>query len=187
MPYILIFLSAFLLFNGITQNGFGLRFTNMPKKAVKPLLSMIFSALISWLITHYIINPLGYGVFGVFFIFPISVLCSLCIEIIGNKLYQIPSKQLDSSVYSAYDGIAFYSAFQTVLFAHTALQAVLFTLGGALGFILILFILKGIKKRSEIEAIPKFFKGHPLLLVSTGLLSLIFTEITPFVIHIFSR
>lgn len=187
MPYILIFLSAFLLFNGITQNGFGLRFTQTPKKAIKILLSMIFSALISWFIAYYITSPLGFGVFGVFFIFPISVICSLCIEIIGNKLYKISSLQFDSSVYSAYDGIAFYSSFQTVLFAHTALQAVLFTLGGTLGFILILIILRGIRTRSEIEAIPKFFKGQPLLLVSTGLLSMIFTAITPFVIHIFSR
>jgi len=187
MQILLYIFTAFILFNAIIQGGFGLEYAESPKKAIIPAVSMVFSGLVSWFVINYIFDPLGFEVFGIFLVLPISVLCSVFIVKLSILLQGKSQAQDDSSVYSAFNGIAFFGALQTVIFAQTALQALLFLLGGSMGFLCIIVMLHGMNKRSDIEAVPKFFKGQPLLLISAGLVSLIFTELLPMIIHIFIK
>uniref|UniRef100_A0A7C3E0M3 Electron transport complex protein RnfA n=1 Tax=Gracilinema caldarium TaxID=215591 RepID=A0A7C3E0M3_9SPIR len=187
MQFLLYICSSFVLFNGLIQGGFGLEYAEHPKNAIIPIFAMIFSSLVSWPIVHYVLAMFGFGVFGVFLVFPISVVSCVFIVKVSALFRGNPHEELEPRLFSGFNGIAFFSAFQTVLFAQTALQALLFALGGAVGFVCIIMIVSGIQKRSDIEAVPQFFMGQPLLLVSTGLVSLIFTELLPMVIHLFTR
>ncbi len=188
MQLLMYFFTAFILFNGVVQNGFGIQYVKAPQKVLVPILSMLLSSVTGWIIVKYLLNPLGFGVFGVFILFPLSVVCSILVAKIALLFCKDKNlNQFEPALNSGFYGIAFYGAFQTVMFAQTAIQAILFALGSTAGFVSVIAILRGIQKRSEVEAVPKFFKGQPLLLISTGLISLIFTELLPMVIHIFAR
>ncbi len=187
MSFLLLVCTAFILFNGIIQNGFAIEYAEHPKSALIPMFAMILSSMVSWFLLTFLLKPIGIGVFGVFFIFPISVICSLFVAKISTLFQRQRIEEIYPNCYSGFNGLAFFSAFQTVVFAQTPVQVALFALGGAIGFLFTLFILYGIKRRSEIEAVPKFFKGQPLLLISTGLVSLLYSELLPIIIHIFTR
>lgn len=187
MQVLLYIFTAFILFNGFIQHGFGLVYSDNPKRAIIPIISMILSSLISWFIITHVLVFLGFGVFGVYFVFPISAICSLFVAYMAVLFRKHPSKELQHSPGTDCNGIAFFGAYQTVLLAQTAVQALFFAIGGALGFLVVISLLSGIQKRSDIEAVPRFFKGQPLLLISSGLLVLIFTELLPLVIHIIAK
>ncbi|AEJ19427.1 hypothetical protein Spica_1281 [Gracilinema caldarium DSM 7334] len=187
MSFLLTLSTAFFLFNAIIQNGFGIEYARNPRNALIPIMAMILSSIVSWSIHTFLLKPIGFGVFGVFLIFPISVVCSLFVAKISILFKRGSREDLDPTCFSGFNGLAFFSAFQIVIFAQSFLQALIIALGGTLGFLCIIILLNGIQKRSEVEAVPQFFKGQPLLLISTGLVSLVFSELLPIVIRIFTN
>jgi electron transport complex protein RnfA len=54
------------------------------------------------------------------------------------------------------------------------IEAVVYALGVALGFMLSLLLLAGIRRRIRTSPIPAFLKGAPILFVSAALLSMAF-------------
>ena len=54
------------------------------------------------------------------------------------------------------------------------LQSLLFGLGSALGFSIVLITFAGLRERLEAADIPLFFRGNPIALITTGLMSLAF-------------
>ena len=53
-------------------------------------------------------------------------------------------------------------------------QSVIYALGSALGFLLSMVIMAGVRERIKIAKIPQSFKGTPVLYIAAGLLSLAF-------------
>jgi electron transport complex protein RnfA len=53
-------------------------------------------------------------------------------------------------------------------------ESLVYALGTALGFLLSLVIMSGVRKRIKVAPIPAAFKGTPILFVAAGLLSLAF-------------
>lgn len=53
-------------------------------------------------------------------------------------------------------------------------QSLIYALGSALGFLLSMVIMAGVRERSDKANIPESFKGTPILYVAAGLLSLAF-------------
>jgi electron transport complex protein RnfA len=54
------------------------------------------------------------------------------------------------------------------------IEAVVYALGVAMGFLLSMIILAGIRKRIRTSPIPAFLKGTPILFVCAGLISIAF-------------
>jgi electron transport complex protein RnfA len=54
------------------------------------------------------------------------------------------------------------------------LEALVYALGVALGFLLALLLLAGIRKRLRTSPVPAFLKGTPILFVCSALLSMAF-------------
>jgi electron transport complex protein RnfA len=54
------------------------------------------------------------------------------------------------------------------------LEALVYSLGVALGFLLSLLLLAGIRNRIKTSPVPKFLKGTPVLFVVSALLSMAF-------------
>jgi electron transport complex protein RnfA len=53
-------------------------------------------------------------------------------------------------------------------------ESLVYALGTALGFMLSLLLLAGIRNRIKTSPIPAFLKGTPILFVSAALLSMVF-------------
>ena len=53
-------------------------------------------------------------------------------------------------------------------------QSLVYALGSALGFLLSMIIMSGVRSRLKIANVPKAFQGTPILYISAGLLSLAF-------------
>lgn len=53
-------------------------------------------------------------------------------------------------------------------------QSLIYALGSALGFLLAMVIMSGVRSRIKIAKVPKAFSGTPILYIAAGLLSLAF-------------
>jgi electron transport complex protein RnfA len=58
--------------------------------------------------------------------------------------------------------------------AYTFTQSLVYALGVALGFLLSLLLMAGIRRRIKTSPVPDFLKGTPILFVTASLLSLAF-------------
>ncbi|GHV52496.1 hypothetical protein AGMMS49579_09870 [Spirochaetia bacterium] len=78
---------------------------------------------------------------------------------------------------SAYDGLVPLALLLTLNVGVTLMEAAVLSLGFALGILLTALILREIRRRSSLEAVPPLLKGDPITLISMGLLSLIFASV----------
>ena len=78
------------------------------------------------------------------------------------------------SAFSAYEGLVLASLFLTANLALTFFDALILSFFFAFGCLMALFILREIGRRSALEEIPIYLRGIPLMLISMGLLSMIF-------------
>jgi electron transport complex protein RnfA len=74
---------------------------------------------------------------------------------------------------TSYDGLGAAALFITMNAASRFVEAAVLSAGFSLGLLLSLLILREIRRRSRMEAVPRFLRGSPLVLVSMGLLSLV--------------
>jgi electron transport complex protein RnfA len=58
--------------------------------------------------------------------------------------------------------------------AYTFVQSLVYAAGAALGFLISLLLLAGIRKRTRTSPVPAFLKGTPLLFIASALLSIAF-------------
>ena len=68
-------------------------------------------------------------------------------------------------------GVAIDSAQKGYSFSET----MIYSIGTALGFLVSIVLMAGIRERIEHNAIPKSFKGMPIVLVTAGLMAIAFT------------
>jgi electron transport complex protein RnfA len=135
---------------------------------------LFLSSFILWLIFFYIVSPLGSGIFTYIFIFPVSVLVYSGLEFVCLRFFFRKNPPFTASVFC--DALAGASLFVTLNVASGFVDAVVLCAGFALGVLLSRFILSEIRRRSALEAVPRFLRGSPLILISMGLLSLIFSS-----------
>jgi Na+-translocating ferredoxin:NAD+ oxidoreductase RnfA subunit len=79
------------------------------------------------------------------------------------------------SSYTAYDGLASLALFLTYNLALGFAEALVLSFFFALGNLAAVLILGEIRRRSALEWTPRRLRGSPLILISAGLLSLIFS------------
>ena len=65
--------------------------------------------------------------------------------------------------------------------ALTLAQTLFFSIGAALGFVLVMVIFAALRERLNDHQVPAAFRGTPITLVTAGLLSLAFMGFTGFV------
>jgi electron transport complex protein RnfA len=122
---------------------------------------------------------------GFLMIYPLSLFSGLGLEAAMFKFF--PRLGENPRVYrigSGYNGFSLAALFLTMQLAVTFGEALLFSLAFSGGAFIAYLIIKEIQKRSFWEAIPHSLRGSPMLLVSMGLLSLIFYVSALFVIQV---
>ncbi|GHV92351.1 hypothetical protein AGMMS50268_28540 [Spirochaetia bacterium] len=165
--------------------------------------AIFLSVIFLWLFFTLILAPMKLGFFWYFLLFPLGAPACIAAEWLLVRLVRIVTTQvlpkLAKSVFSdeekaqdihldvkrsvplfqgisAYDGLVPLALLLTLNLAFTFMEAVILSLGFALGFLFSILILNEIRRRSALEAVPLFLRGLPLTLISMGLLSLIFSS-----------
>jgi len=185
-----IFLAAFLIDNVVLMRFIALcPFIGMSTdedKSVGMGLAVVFVTVIAtavtWPIYRFILEPLG-----------LVFLQLLVFILVIASLVQLVEYFLKKSMPGLYKGMGIYLALittncgilavtldvinNTCVFTgkpYTFLESIVYAVGVALGFLLSMLLLAGIRNRLRTSPVPGFLKGTPVLFAATALLSIAF-------------
>jgi electron transport complex protein RnfA len=179
MPFvILIILSAFSM-NLTLQCALGIKgaaesknpghFSNFIKLGI-----IFFSVILLWAFFFKIISSIIPGLFVYVLLFPVSYIVYGALEFLFFHQLLKKSPENECSV-SFPGGITAAAVFICLNIANDLTQAALLSFGFTLGICLVLIIVGEIRRRAALEAVPVFLRGKPLVLISMGMLSLVFS------------
>ncbi|MDR2632684.1 MAG: hypothetical protein LBC51_03560 [Treponema sp.] len=139
---------------------------------------LFVSVLLLWMLASYGLGFLSFGYLEYALLFPLSALACMGLEALCIRLFPalVPEYQRFNPA-TAYDGLVLSSLMMTLHIARTLIEALILSLGFSLGTLLSMVLLTEIRKRSSLELVPSFMQGRPLMLISLGLLSLLFTAL----------
>jgi electron transport complex protein RnfA len=183
MSLIKIFIAAFLIDNIVLMRFLALcPFIGMSSdedKSVGMGLATTFvtvlATCVTWTIFKFILAPLGLVFLQILvFILVIAVMVQL-VEFYLKKA--APALYASMGIYLALitsNCAIFGVTMENISNDFTLIEAIVYALGVALGFLLAMLLLAGIRKRVRTSPIPDFLKGTPILFVATCLLSIAF-------------
>jgi electron transport complex protein RnfA len=185
-----IFLAAFLIDNVVLMRFIALcPFIGMSTDEDKSIgmgLAVVFVTVIAtavtWPVYRFILEPLG-----------LVFLQLLVFILVIASLVQLVEYFLKKSIPGLYKGMGIYLALittncgilavtldvinNTCVFTgkpYTFIESIVYAIGVALGFLLSMLLLAGIRSRLRTSPVPAFLKGTPALFVATALLSIAF-------------
>jgi electron transport complex protein RnfA len=180
-------LVTFVVFSSLSANlmlQFGLGVSNAAssKKTGKVLVliqtGIIFTAaVLLWVVFAKIITSVISGIYVYVLLFPASSLVYDGLESLTFRCLLKKEKDCEFSV-SFSGGITAVTAFFCLALASGFIEAVALSFGFASGILLAFLILGEIRQRASLEAVPRFLRGKPLILISMGLLSLVFSKVS---------
>jgi len=144
---------------------------------------LFFSVVFLWVIFRLALPDFVRGFSEIFLYFPFSAMVCAGFEFLFDKLFPrffplsfskfIGKKKVFSAV-TAYEGLVPASLMITSITAGSILDALIMALFFTLGNLMAMLIINEIRRRSTLEWIPRYLRGSPLILVTMGLLSLVF-------------
>lgn len=135
----------------------------------------VLATAVTWPLYHFVLQPLG-----------LEFLQILAFILIIASLVQLVEFYLKKTAPALYASMGIYLAlittncailavtFDNISNGYTFLEAVVYAVGVALGFLLALLLLAGIRKRIRTSPVPAFLKGTPVLFIAAALLSMSF-------------
>ncbi|MDR2494935.1 MAG: RnfABCDGE type electron transport complex subunit A [Spirochaetaceae bacterium] len=179
-----IFISAFLINNVILMRFLALcPFIGMSTDEDKSIgmglavtFVMVLATCVTWPIYKFILEPQG-----------LIFLRLLVFILVIASLVQLVEFYLKKTAPALYSSMGIYLALITTNCAilgvtldviengYSFVESVVYAVGVAMGFLLSLLLLAGIRKRLRTSPVPSFMKGTPILFVVAALLSLAFT------------
>ena len=185
MDLFLLFLAAFLVNNIVLLRFLGLcPFFGVSSKletAIGMSMAVIFvmtlSSIITWLLYNYILVPLH-----------LVYLRTATFILVIASLVQFTELFLKKSAPALYKALGIFLplittncailgvAFLNIDYGHSIIQTIVYAIGVALGFMLALVLMAGIRERIEFAPIPKPFKGLPIAFILASLMALAFLE-----------
>jgi electron transport complex protein RnfA len=178
-----IFISAFLIDNVILMRFLALcpfiGMTTDEDKSIGMGLAVTFvtvlATCVTWPLYHFVLQPLG-----------LEFLQILAFILIIAALVQLVEFYLKKTAPALYGAMGIYLALITTNCAILAvtfdniskrfnfIESVVYAMGVALGFLLSLLLMAGIRGRIKTSPLPDFLKGTPILFVTAALLSMAF-------------
>lgn len=178
-----IFISALLVENVILMRFLALcPFIGMSSdedKSVGMGLAVTFvtvlATAVTWPLYHFVLEPLN-----------LEFLKILAFILIIASLVQLVEFYLRKTAPALYASMGIYLAlittncailavtFDNISKGYSFVQSIVYALGAALGFMLSLLLLAGIRRRIKTSPVPDFLKGTPILFISAALLSVAF-------------
>lgn len=153
--------------------------TNDTQKATGMSLATTFVILlataVTWPLYHFVMLPLG-----------LEFLQTLFFILVIASLVQLVEFFLKKCMPGLYNAMGVYLALITTNCAvlgitinciskgYTYGQSLVYAFGSAMGFLISMVIMSGVRSKIKIAKIPESFKGTPILFISASLLSLAF-------------
>jgi electron transport complex protein RnfA len=135
---------------------------------------LFLSVFFLWAV-FYILPSFPGGFLECFLFFPLSALVCRGLE---NGIFRLFPKASEEkrrfSAFTAYDGLVSLALFVTYKLALGAAEALVLSFFFALGNFAAILILGEIRRKAALEWTPRRLRGSPLMLISSGLLSLVF-------------
>ena len=154
--------------------------------SISVIFVMVMATSVSWIAWNYVLQPLGVGEFLYIPAF-ILVIASLVqfVEMVIKKtsppLYRamgiyLPLITTNCAVLAAATESVKPGFFTklNIPYNYGFVESVIYTLGVAVGFSLVLIIFAALRERLELALIPKFFRGVPIAFITAALFSLAF-------------
>jgi electron transport complex protein RnfA len=183
------------VFSGLSLNllihlGIGIRdFNREPYRPFRFMLfqwfSLFVSTMVFWCLFTYIFTPLSLGFFEYFLFFPLAATLGNFWQFLFARLFSREnSEERLFSLSGTYIGLVTSALLITIRLAGSFSGALVLALGFSLGFLAAVFILRAIFDRFSGETVPSFLHGTPLLLISLGLLALIFSSLSAIILRL---
>lgn len=134
---------------------------------------MVLAVAVTYPLYHFVMIPLN-----------LEFLQTLFFILVIAALVQLVEFYLKKSLPALYSSMGVYLALITTNCAilgvtlkmitndYNFIESIVYALGSALGFLLALLLLAGIRERIESSPIPKFLKGTPILFISAALIAM---------------
>jgi electron transport complex protein RnfA len=144
---------------------------------------LLLSVIFLWVFSRLALPDFVRGFSEIFLYFPFSALVCAGFELLFDKLFprffplsfqKFAGKKKVFSAVTAYEGLVPASLMVTSIVAGSFIDTLIMALFFTLGNLMAMIIINEIRRRSTLEWIPKYLRGSPLILVTMGLLSLIF-------------
>jgi electron transport complex protein RnfA len=120
---------------------------------------------------------LPFGLLEYIFLFPLCYLVfSAYTYLINRFIFTKPSGHENKDSIFTGSMLSGTALFIMLNIAGNLAEAAVISLGFVLGIVLAVVIVGEIRRRSAMEAVPRFLRGGPLVLIAMGLLSLIFSS-----------
>lgn len=136
---------------------------------------IVLATAVTWPLYRFVMVPLG-----------LEFLQTLFFILVIASLVQLVEFYLKKSAPALYSSMGVYLALITTNCAvlgvtincisknYNYVQSLVYALGAAIGFLLSMVIMSGVRSRIKIANVPRAFQGTPILYVAAGLLSLAF-------------
>ena len=179
IPILIFFIYSAFTVNLLLQCGLGIKGAVDSKNTldISSLIkiSIIFaSVIILWLFFSKILFSLLPGIYIYIILFPISYIVYDAMEYL--VFYYILKKDRTSeSLINFPGGITAVAVFLNMYLANNFLQTIVLSFGFTAGLFMAKLIIREIRKRAAFEAVPVYIRGIPLVLITMGMLSLVFT------------
>lgn len=140
---------------------------------------MTIATAVSWMVYHFILAP-----------FHLEFLRTATFVLTIASLVQLEELYLKKMIPALYRAMGIYLplittncailavAFLTVDYRYNFLQAVIYSLGVALGYSLAIILFAYVRERMALAPIPKWFTGYPIAFITAALMSLAFLGFT---------
>lgn len=136
---------------------------------------MVMASTVTWALYHFVLLPLG-----------LEFLQILVFILIIASLVQLVEFYLKKAAPALYLSMGIYLplittncailavTFDNITAGHTFFQSIAYSVGVALGFMLAMVLLAGLRTRIRTSAIPPFLRGNPILFVLSSLVAVSF-------------
>jgi Na+-translocating ferredoxin:NAD+ oxidoreductase subunit A len=135
----------------------------------------VLATVVTWPLYHFVLVPLG-----------LEFLQILAFILIIASLVQLVEFYLKKTAPALYKAMGIYLplittncailavTFDNITKKYTFIESIVYSLGVALGYLLSLVLLAGIRDRMKTSPVPKFLQGTPILFAATSLLAIAF-------------
>jgi electron transport complex protein RnfA len=165
-----------LSMNLVLQCGLGMaglaRYPGQKLPLLETGLSFL-TVLLLW--AFFSVFPFSMGLFKYVLCFPAASLVHSGLQTLASSLI-LKGKFKHEGDFLFDNALVAASLFITMNLSGSFAEAAVLSFGFAAGILLAMVILREIRHRSEMEAVPKFLRGSPLAIISMGLLSLCFSS-----------
>jgi len=179
IPLLLFLIYSCLSINLVLQCGLGIKGV-VESKGSMDLTTLIkagiifTSIIILWFFFSRILYSIIPGIYIYILLFPLSSVCYSGLEFLIFK-FIIKNEIKEESIISFPAGITAASVFVCINLGNSFVEVLVLSFGFTAGIFLINIIIREIRYRAALEAVPVYLRGKPLTLIAMGLLSLVFT------------